>query len=139
MSIERPESGRIPARDALIQRFAQEAYSWVGSRLATEGQGWNMAMIDLIQPEGSNVPSYERVAGRLSGENRVMVNRLYGMAGARLEDSSVHYLAGRGNVYAEVVEIPVGRNSRFEEITHGEKVGTEFIPISTVVYFVQNA
>lgn len=131
---------RVPARDALIRRTAQEAYSWISPQLASERGGWGSALVNLIHPEGSTAELYESVAGRIDGENRAMLNRLYGMTGARLAESTVHYLAGGTNeVHTEVVEIPVGQHSKFEEITHGDMAGNEFIPIATSVYFTRDS
>ena len=135
---ERPGPQRISGREAVIERYATAFGDWISEGLEHEETGSDQAAVPLIQPEGVESEGYS-VKGRIEGENRVMLNRIYGRTRARLHESTLHYLAGRsGTIFAEIVTIPVGKVSLFEEVTQVQKVGTEYIPISSSVTFVRN-
>lgn len=99
--------------------------AFVTDVLAREQEGGISGYLSLVHSENGGRLSREPVPGRLSGVNRVVLNRLYASAGADLVASTVRYEESDTGV-DEIVEIPV-RDAAFREITHGQMISGEFV------------
>jgi hypothetical protein len=81
--------------------------------------------------------SKKPVTGRISGVNRVMLNRLYAAVGANLAESTVTFVTTDTGV-DEIIEIPAGENTFFREVTHGKMVNGKFVSEDSTVRIDKN-
>lgn len=112
----------------LIEKAAAEQANEINGRIARGFYGGSV--VRLLHSEDCVAEPYGDIPGRINGENRVLLNKLYARIGVHPENSQLDYIYGLGNQRPtiEQVRVPFGDEGTgvVEELAYLKPAGDGF-------------